>query len=51
MEKEELQAMKPCFEELYLFISIRDDISSSEVRTEKAELQRIFKHLSDITVK
>ena len=37
MEKEELQAMKSCFEELYMLISMRGDISSSEVRSEEAE--------------
>ena len=31
VEKEELQAIKSCFEELHMFISMRGDISSSEV--------------------
>ena len=36
VEKEGLQAMKSCFEELYLFMSMRGD-GSSKVNTEEAE--------------
>ena len=40
MGKEEFQTMKSCFEELYMFISMRSDISSSKVRTEEAEFKQ-----------
>ena len=36
VKKEELHAIKSCFEELYTFLSMRGDISW-EVRTEQAE--------------
>ena len=43
--------MKSCFEELHTFLSMRGDISSSEVRTQEGEFERIGKQLRDFTVK
>ena len=35
VEKEELKAMKSCFEEIHTFLSMRDDISSSFSKPKK----------------
>ena len=43
--------MKTCFEEFHTCLSMRGDISSSEVRTKEAEFQRISKQPRDFTVK
>lgn len=50
VEKEELQALKSCFEELHMLISMRGDISSSEV-SQRSEVLKNFEAAKGITVK
>ena len=42
--------MKSCFEELHTFLSMRGDISFSEVRTQEGEFKRITMQPKDFTV-